>query len=467
MTDTMCGFGAAVLVSGGPLGAIARGAEPNAWFRAIEAGDLGAVRKLLAARPAWLNERDVSGRTGFATAYLARHLEIGVFLRQQGYQPDVHEMALALDWVGFDTEAAKSPDQVNRMHPVGGSAIFAAAIGGAGSDIWRVYSQGGDPNARRPDAGGKSPLRAALEFPDLAQAEMTAATLLANGAAPNSREADGSSPLHAAASRGSCALIEMLIRKHADVTARDARGSTPLDAAERNEHAQAAALLRGHEAIPRDRSTSRRAYDAHGRPYLAPDLSAFSTLAQGNLVGAAHSNLDRVREMVREHPELVHAVSTTTEGAIEAGAHTGRLPIVDFLLEHGAAYALPTAIVRNDRERVQTLLAEDPLRIHERGPHDFAMLWYPAIGTGGVSMAELLLSAGAEIERQHYLGTTALHFAVRGGDVELAAFLIERGADVNRAGRKFGAQAETPLAIARAQKDQRMAGLLIDKGARS
>ena len=40
------------------------------------------------------------------------------------------------------------------------------------------------------------------------------------------------------------------------------------------------------------------------------------------------------------------------------------------MLEHGAPYSLPTAVMKNDMPRVKQLLDEDPLRIHERGAHD-------------------------------------------------------------------------------------------------
>jgi ankyrin repeat protein len=122
--------------------------------------------------------------------------------------------------------------------------------------------------------------------------------------------------------------------------------------------------------------------------------------------------------------------------------------------------------MRGDAARVRALLSEDPQRIHERGAHDFALLWYTAIGGGRVELAELLLDAGAEVERQHHLGTTALHWAAMRGQVDLAALLLERGADPNRAGRKFGGTPETPLELALGRDQQDVAALLRDRGAR-
>ena len=426
------------------------GAAPSRRFLdAVIAGDLPAVRGALDADPGLVHLRDDAGRSGYALALVHRHSDVGELLRERGHSPDLHESALGLDWKRLAELAEKSPGLVNQDHPIGGTAMYAAAVGGALDEIWRVYSHGGDPNLAPRGTSGHTPVRAALDHPDLTTAEVTAASLLANGADPAGPDIEGSSALHAAAERGSLDLVEILIRKGAPIDARDVAGRTALELAELRGQEQAARLLREQAAIPRDHSTSRATYDAHGEPYVRPDVAALPVLAMSGLVGKAHTDLEAVRSAVEREPRLAHATGTTTEAAVEAGAHMGRLDIVDYLLEHGAAYSLPTAVVRNDLARARFLLEQDPLRIHERGPHDFALLWYPVIGNGLVEMARLLLSFGADVERQHSLGTTALHFAARAGQTEMAALLLEHGADPQRRPkRKLGGIAATPLELA-------------------
>ena len=383
----------------------------------------------------------------------------------RGYQPDVHEAALALDWPRFEPLAEAAPGSLARPHPIGGSAMAAAAIGGAGSEIWRVYRYGADPDARPNGPTSKSPLRLALEYPLLETAELTAATLVGNGARPDPEEADGVSPLHVAAARGSRDLVEMLVRLGADPEARDRDGMTPRERAAAAGHRDVAELLVRHREIPRTCTSSRRAYDVDGRPYQAADLGAFSLLTIQKTVGAAHFDRDATRRTVEAYPDLAKAVASTTEGAVEACAHTGQIAIVDDLLARGAAYSVATATVRGDVRRVRELLGEDPRRVHERGAHDFALLWYPVIAGGHLELAELLLDAGAEVERQHRLGTTALHWAARGGQLDMAALLCERGADVDRIGRQFGGVPQTPLELARDRDHEAMARWLLDRGA--
>jgi ankyrin repeat protein len=447
------------------------------FLDAVARGDETAVRQLLTADPGLLHVRDDAGRSAFAVALLAGHRGVGELLRRGGYAPDLAESALALDWPRFEALAEATPGLVNQDHPVGGTAMYAAALAGAGSQIFRPYVYGGDPNANPRGAEGFTPLRAALEHPDLATAELTAASLLANGGDPNAPQAGGSTPLHAAAARGSVVLVEMLLRKGAVAARRDAGERTPLDLAEEHRHRTVADLLRHPSRVRRDHSTSRLAYDAEGRPFRPADLAAFSVLSRNRLVGAAHFDFEQTRAVVQRHPDLALAVASTDESAVEACAHTGRLPIVDFLLDHGAPYSLPTAVMRHDLPRARALLDEDALRIHERGPHDFALLWYPVIGGGLLEMAELLLERGAEVERQHFLGTTALHYAARQGQPDMVALLLDHGADPERLGRKFATRGDsgdggatslgaTPLQLAEEQGHGDVVRLLRQRGAR-
>ena len=437
-----------------------------AFIAAVIAGDKTLVRELLALDVGLVQARDENRRSAFALAVLHGRDEVAALLREFGYEPDLTESALALDWERVASLAEASPAQLNQDHPIGGTPMYAAALAGAGNQIWRIYQFGGDPGVAPRGAGGFSPVRAALEYPDLATAEVTLATLLGNGAPPGGPQAGGSSALDAAALRGSTTAVEMLLRKGADAGARDVDHHTPLELAERGGQRDTAAMLRRSHEIPRDHAASRRAHDVDGKPYEPSGIEGYDLQLRLRMVGQSHGNFDAVREMVERHPLLVHSVATTNEGAVEACAHMGRLPIVEFLLERGAPYSLPTAVMRGDRDYVLAALKEQPLRIYERGAHDdFALLWYPVIGGGNLEMAELLMERGAEVEQQHYLGTTALHYAALRGQTEMVQLFIEHGADVQRIGRKFDAAGQTPLQMAGTQGHDDVVRLLQDRGA--
>jgi ankyrin repeat protein len=467
MTGTALGCAPLLLRAGWP-GRQEKLPEQEPFLRACAGGDLETVKKQLKDNPQLLSAKDTQGRSGFVLALLAGHTSIGQFLKSAGYRTDLHESALDLDWERFGElvgeESADTPARINADHPVGGSTMWAAAAGGAGSDIWRVYAKCGDPNSNPRRKKGSTPLQQSLRYADLPTAEMTAATLLSNAAHPDPPPNADLPPLHIAAERGSFELVEMLIRSGADVNRKDQNGIRAGQLAEKNGHERVWELLSHHRQIPRICRSSRMAYDANLKPYQAPeDLGDIPQYLRSRLVGHAHNNMEYIQKEVAADPRMAHSVATTSEMGVEASAHMGLHAMVELLLEHGAPYSLPTAVMLSDYTTVRRLLDEDPNRIHERGAHDFGLLWYPVIGRCDLEMTRLLLDRGAKVEQQHYLGTTALHWACLRGPIELVELLVENGADVNRVGRRFNAKGDTPLQLV---KDEKIADYLRSRGAK-
>ena len=79
--------------------------------------------------------------------------------------------------------------------------------------------------------------------------------MLRKGADVNARDRSGATPLHAAALKGNLAMAELLLAHGAAVDARDGDGLTPLHNAALSGHAEVAALLldRGADREARDR----------------------------------------------------------------------------------------------------------------------------------------------------------------------------------------------------------------------
>jgi palmitoyltransferase len=126
--------------------------------------------------------------------------------------------------------------------------------------------------------------------------------------------------------------------------------------------------------------------------------------------------------------------------------------------------SVATSISVGDLARARALLTLHPGAIHERGPHDFALFWYAAIGGGSIEAAELLLEFGADLD-QESLGTTALHWCALRGHLDLARFLVEMGAGIDAVGYKFDRDGQTPLQLAQARSQPEAARLLRDLGA--
>ena len=144
-------------------------------------------------------------------------------------------------------------------------------------------------------------------------------------------------------------------------------------------------------------------------------------------VGNAHGNLERVRDLVDAHPELVTARATWDETPIQAATQMGDRAIIEFLLERGAPLDFLTACVLGREDLVRDQLALDPSRATERGVHGLAPLYFAAIG-GSLAVAELLLAAGAGVDERAE-AAAPIHGAVMGRNPDLVTWLLEHGAD--------------------------------------
>jgi ankyrin repeat protein len=139
------------------------------------------------------------------------------------------------------------------------------------------------------------------------------------------------------------------------------------------------------------------------------------------LVGNAHGNLARVKELLEERPDLLDAKATWNETAIEAATQMGNREIIDFLLAKGAPVDFFTGLALGRIDEV------DEQRANSRGIHDLPPLYFAAIG-GHVEVAQRLLAAGADVNAQAQ-AAAPIHGAVMGKNVDMVRLLLDRGAD--------------------------------------
>lgn len=437
--------------------------ETHAFLRAVEAGDLGEVRRLLKSNPTLAGLRDARGLSAFILARLEGRTEVADELRSR-IELDAIEAVLDENWVRFAELTSAEPELCHRVHPIGGTPLHAGALAGS-RDLSRLRAAGCRVDANPAGGCGFTPARLAMECRTLSGARSAATDLLGNGADANAAQRDRDSILHGAVRRRSEILVKLAIRKGADPAAQDKNGRTALDLAEHLEWAEGARLLADHALLPRDHRASRWLFDATRQPIVRPDLSDVAQARQNEITGSSHAKLDRLRDLVGKDSRLVFSVSTDDELANEACAHTGNRSIIHYHLERGAPLSLPTAVALGDLDTIRFLLDRDPMLIHERGAHDFPLFWFVVLGGGGVEIAQLLHQYGAAVD-QESLGYTALHWCARSDQAELAAWLIEHGADIEAIGFKFDRDGRTPLQIARTEECPAIVAMLEKAGAR-
>jgi hypothetical protein len=115
-------------------------------------------------------------------------------------------------------------------------------------------------------------------------------------------------------------------------------------------------------------------------------------------VGAAHTNLDKVKQMLAEEPHLVNATwdwgGGDFETALGGASHMGRPDIAAVLLASGARLDLFCATMMGKIEIVRTCIADNPAIVHVKGPHGITLLRHAQMGKQD-AVAAVLTAAGA------------------------------------------------------------------------
>jgi hypothetical protein len=98
----------------------------------------------------------------------------------------------------------------------------------------------------------------------------------------------------------------------------------------------------------------------------------------------AHSDLDRVKEMLTQEPALVNVAwdwgGGDWETALGAAAHMGRKDIANYLLEKGARIDLFAAVMLGKLEIVKSVLMAYPQAMNVPGPHGIPLIAHAEIG---------------------------------------------------------------------------------------
>jgi len=171
----------------------------------------------------------------------------------------------------------------------------------------------------------------------------------------------------------------------------------------------------------------------------------------GGVVGAAHTDLDAVVEMVSARPHLARATVDwgfgDWESALGAASHMGRRDIAEFLIDNGARPDIFSAAMLGQLEVVRALVAASPGVQRIPGPHGITLLAHAhSGGEAAVSVLSYLEALGdadiraetvelSDEQRQPFVGIYGFD-AASNATLEIAD---NRGAlSLRRDGRPFG-----------------------------
>lgn len=241
------------------------------------------------------------------------------------------------------------------------------------------------------------------------------------------------------------------------------------------------------------------------------------TAAQQILFAAQHGNLEQTQELLASNPALVktkgdydrtplhwaaeknhcrlaevliaagadiNAETTWGSTPLQWAANMGNREVADLLLKNGAASQLnmwaaaglgmldvvqsfwdsPNTLKPNAGQTRTRKLADGQWG-KAAPPESYADLvsdaFYIAARNGQIGVAEFLLEKGADINCRGFFGAPGLNWAAINGHREMVEFLIARGADVHLRDEKF---ASTPLGWALEGQQTEIAQLLKQHG---
>ena len=266
---------------------------------------------------------------------------------------------------------------------------------------------------------------------DAAKAKDAAAVkaLLKTGADVNAAQGDGMTALHWAAANGDAAMVQMLLSAGANIRATTRLGAiTPLHMASQGGHSQVVAAL-----------------IAAG----ADSNVASSTGATALMYAARSGNSDTVTKLIETGADVNAKEKGFGQTALMVAAGLDRADVVRLLLQRGADWKIASSIA--DLKSLTMVMDDGTGRPQQQGPTQRGPD-VPGV-TRGWRYNELIGTQG---------GLTALHFAARQGAMTATRALVEGGANLNILSP--GDQA-SPLLTAVINGHFDLAAYLIEKGA--
>lgn len=137
------------------------------------------------------------------------------------------------------------------------------------------------------------------------------------------------------------------------------------------------------------------------RQDFLPNKPALDTELVKQFVGAAHRDMEKVKSLLQETPDLINAVNNLGgwdwEDAIGAAGHVGIPDLALFLLDKGARPTICVAAMLGKIEVVKAYIGAFPHMKDAVGPHKISLVRHAkAGGENAREVLEYLQSIGAK-----------------------------------------------------------------------
>lgn len=356
-----------------------RGRGHDVWgmLRASADGDLATVQNLVAREPTLVNCEFHYYRP-LHMAVRENRVDVARFLIDKGADPMCSGLGFEPAWRPANPGNFQWPPTMARQR---GYVQMQSLLDGTLRDRFYIRPEG-------------ETIANLIRSRDLAQVQ---STLDAHPDWLNAADGFGSQPIHWATMTRQLDLIDLLLERGAEIDATRPDGARPLDLTNGDYH------YRGWRDVP---DTALQRHEAVIGHLLA--RGAYYDISTAASLG----DLDRVRILLAENPQLANMVPASTgyyQGApLRCAAKRGHMAVVRLLLEHGADPNLPEPVA----------------------PYGGAL--YEAIGGKHWEIVRLLLARGANADGAVESSGTCFWRAKRdAAPAEILKLLATHGACLN------------------------------------
>ena len=238
------------------------------------------------------------------------------------------------------------------------------------------------------------------------------------------RDNDGNTPLHVAVKAGTQDVYGWLIQHGASLDATNNAGQTP-------------------------RQMAIKSTDPFAQFRSNPDTDIYQAIREGKI--------ESVSAILRSEPDLLNKTNLFGQTPLLTAIQANRTNIVEFLIQHGAEWDIVSAVEVGRADMVRNLLGQKPdsitngfaeatllqlaasqgvpeavlLQLAASRSLPKATLLHLAASRDQVAVAEVLLSAGADVTAKNPVGISPLGSALAGQHTDMAGLLRAHGATEN------------------------------------